>query len=651
MTYLQPRIPITETIVMEKQTDAHTLAREKMVFLLSLPWMKIFSWGVFLLIVYIMRSFFTVIFLTFIISYLACNIVGFFCRVVAKWEWFRKIVVVVTFALFLLVAYMGGKFIIPNIVEQGEGVLEMVRKVGLNQNFTTFIPDAYAKWKYDMYKGSDEYNEELKGRIEKEPDLTTTGMKEFQRNAQKLRDEFKEKQVQKKGDALFEEFQKTPKYAEEYNAWLDERVTKNTFEPRKVELIQEYEQEQLRKLELEEFEALKKGFETNYEGGYEEYVKTKIVKNLMNGLTPEQQLAYRKDYKDQWVHEKGEQSVADAISTPEWEEKFHAYYEEGTHKYPYEQFLKLEQAQTEEQFIELAGKEDAEEQGQMAIEGQLKEEKLEEYSKEIKTRLSDMGIYKSVNKVADTVLPRVFTWFRGAIASALSFGFDLILSVFLSFVIVWDLPQIRSGLQSLSKSRLRKPYKELVPGLLSFGSLLGRTFQARIGIAIVNVALMLVAMLFTPIEKKVFLATIVFLGSFIPVVGVIISAVPILIVSLQVGGFFLALKMAGVITGVTIFESLVLDPKIMGEALNLHALLVLIVLTLGGHFFGIWGMLLCVPVAVYIIRYMIIGRVQGVPYEKSSAAFAGAEGGGGGGPPELTSGKQKHTQKEISAPH
>ncbi|HAK93865.1 MAG TPA: hypothetical protein DCM87_02345, partial [Planctomycetes bacterium] len=59
---------------MASNDERHTLAEERLNFLLLLPWMKIFTWGLFLLAVYALRSFFTVIFLTFLLTYIAANI-------------------------------------------------------------------------------------------------------------------------------------------------------------------------------------------------------------------------------------------------------------------------------------------------------------------------------------------------------------------------------------------------------------------------------------------------------------------------------------------------------------------------------------------------------------------------------------------------
>jgi predicted PurR-regulated permease PerM len=45
--------------------------------------------------------------------------------------------------------------------------------------------------------------------------------------------------------------------------------------------------------------------------------------------------------------------------------------------------------------------------------------------------------------------------------------------------------------------------------------------------------------------------------------------------------------------------------------LHLHPVLVLTILAVCEHFFGVWGLLLGVPVVVYVIRFVILQ--EGIP--------------------------------------
>lgn len=116
------------------------------------------------------------------------------------------------------------------------------------------------------------------------------------------------------------------------------------------------------------------------------------------------------------------------------------------------------------------------------------------------------------------------------------------------FFFLWDLPTITAGVSSLSKSRLGPLYSELVPVMSVFGKLFGRALEAQARIALVNTALTLIGMWLLAIPGIGLLSMFVFICSFIPIAGVIISTTPIGFVALTEYGF---IKLALVILMVT----------------------------------------------------------------------------------------------------
>ena len=101
------------------------------------------------------------------------------------------------------------------------------------------------------------------------------------------------------------------------------------------------------------------------------------------------------------------------------------------------------------------------------------------------------------------------------------------------------------------------------------------------------------------------LAAIVFLCSFIPILGTFISSVPILIFGLQAGGPALALKLIGLVAVVHAVEAYGFSPRITSTFLRIHPIMVLILLLLGERFFGLWGMVVGVPIGYYVLSLLI----------------------------------------------
>jgi predicted PurR-regulated permease PerM len=101
-------------------------------------------------------------------------------------------------------------------------------------------------------------------------------------------------------------------------------------------------------------------------------------------------------------------------------------------------------------------------------------------------------------------------------------------------------------------------------------------------------------------ESIAFFSVIVFLCSFIPVAGVFISSVPICLLALQTSGFSLMLIVVALITLIHLVETYILNPKIYGHHLRMNPVVVLIILTVGGKLFHVWGLILGVPIFTYI---------------------------------------------------
>lgn len=92
------------------------------------------------------------------------------------------------------------------------------------------------------------------------------------------------------------------------------------------------------------------------------------------------------------------------------------------------------------------------------------------------------------------------------------------------------------------------------------------------------------------------LGVLVFLGSFIPIVGAVLTGAIAVLVALVDGGIWTAVIMLAIVLGVQQIEGNVLQPFLMGRALKLHPVAVLLAVTAGTVLGGIVGALLAVPI-------------------------------------------------------
>lgn len=102
------------------------------------------------------------------------------------------------------------------------------------------------------------------------------------------------------------------------------------------------------------------------------------------------------------------------------------------------------------------------------------------------------------------------------------------------------------------------------------------------------------------------LAVITFFAGFIPIVGAFTAGALAVIIALVTNGFTNALLVLALIIVVQQVEGNVLQPVLQSKAMNLHAAIVLLSVTVGSALFGILGAFLAVPIAAVVavwIRY------------------------------------------------
>ncbi len=112
------------------------------------------------------------------------------------------------------------------------------------------------------------------------------------------------------------------------------------------------------------------------------------------------------------------------------------------------------------------------------------------------------------------------------------------------------------------------------------------------------------------------LAALIFLASFIPIIGATLSGGVAVLVALVDSGPITALIILGVVIGVQQLEGHVLQPLIMGRAVAIHPLAVIVGIAAGVVLAGITGALIAVPLIAVLntaVRRLAIRTVPETP--------------------------------------
>ena len=148
-----------------------------------------------------------------------------------------------------------------------------------------------------------------------------------------------------------------------------------------------------------------------------------------------------------------------------------------------------------------------------------------------------------------------------------------------------------------------------VSGRLAWDSISGYT-RGIVVVALADAFLVFVGLVILQVPMAAALAAVVFLGAFIPVIGAPVATFFAAVVALAERGPLVAVLVIALTIVVGSFDGDVMQPLVMGKAVNLHPLAIVILIAGGALGFGIIGALVAVPLgsAVYSVIKYLSGR-------------------------------------------
>ena len=193
-----------------------------------------------------------------------------------------------------------------------------------------------------------------------------------------------------------------------------------------------------------------------------------------------------------------------------------------------------------------------------------------------------------------------------ATSSVGTFLTGMAVCLFTTFFFLYDGQNIFKWVMSL----LPVPARPVATGAALKGwTTLVQYVRVQILVAAVDAIGIGIGAAFLGIPLVIPMTVLVFLTSFVPVVGAIASGAVAVLVALVSNGLISAVIMLAVVIAVQQIESQVLQPFLMGKAVSVHPLAVILAVTGGGFLFGIVGALFAVPlvavlnsVVSYIVR-------------------------------------------------
>ncbi|EHJ49624.1 protein of unknown function UPF0118 [Solidesulfovibrio carbinoliphilus subsp. oakridgensis] len=206
-----------------------------------------------------------------------------------------------------------------------------------------------------------------------------------------------------------------------------------------------------------------------------------------------------------------------------------------------------------------------------------------------------------------------------------------LLGTLFSFLIMLDFPNLRARTIALRDSRLRDIYDVTARSVIRFAVVVGMGFRAQMMIAALNTILTAIGLVILGIQPVMLLSTVVFFCGLIPVLGTFISSAPIVLVAVNTVSPGHAVWAIVMIILVHTIETYVLNPRIVAAMFKISPLLTLVILYVGHKLFGLWGMVLGVPVSVFLLRHVILGSDLDASHKDALPPAVKKEWGEGGG--------------------
>lgn len=604
-------------------------------FLARVKWEKLLLWGGLLCLIYLMRHLLFVGFMAFVFCYVIRRIVTAITgRIPSASErpWLEKVVTAGVFLGLAASLYGVGHFLGPRVVSQSRSMIGRLERIHPYDEFQRLLDRTVGAYLFrDRYgkPGDKRYDTALAEYQEK--GLSGAGLyKEFPLTDAHLEAAFESDYEHQSLLSLETEPAHGALADTEFRQWFLTTKAPNLFDAHREKYLADWNagRQSPEPAESQKHD-LQKPDGTNIR---DEQIRQRIFDDVRADPVT------LKELRSEWEQQRVAEAWQELRSSSTYQSRFQDWYKlrhkanPGATLLSYEEYVALKKVRPEGKAAFLKVLKDREKIGKKPTPAQ----EQHDFELSIRSQLAANWWAKSpaaasAQQHVREELPKILGQVSGAVKEGvgelLKLPVHIATALLLSVLITLDMSHLKKGVGRLRESRLGPVYNELAPGLTAFAALMGRSFEAQAVIAFFNAILSAIAFWLIGVDNELILCALVFVCSFIPVLGVILSAIPVVILAiLQPGGSVgLAVQAVIAIGVIHLIESSVLNPRIMGRMLHLHPVLVLGVLLIAEEFFGMWGLILGVPVAVYVIQVVILD--EGIPgiVEKKPAAERSSE--------------------------
>lgn len=239
-------------------------------------------------------------------------------------------------------------------------------------------------------------------------------------------------------------------------------------------------------------------------------------------------------------------------------------------------------------------------------------QQIQLFSGTVIDKLIELGIEIDPNIIANTITSHLTNILSGifttigqigkGIGSIIIVVYNLVFIPLSAYLFLSDREKIADWFKNLFNVEDRKQINEFIDRL---NVSLARFFRGELLLMLIVGCIVGFALWILGIKYYLLLGVVAGICNLIPNIGYILSFVPaILIGLLSPNPLVNVIKIASVYIGEQLLENFYLGPVIIGKSSNLHPVVVMVVLILGGVIFGFWGVIVAVPATIIIREFL-----------------------------------------------
>lgn len=225
--------------------------------------------------------------------------------------------------------------------------------------------------------------------------------------------------------------------------------------------------------------------------------------------------------------------------------------------------------------------------------------------------LSEMGVLSSINGIINGVIVNVTIWVKnmvvtvaGSLSSVGSVALDLAIGLVAAFYFLVEKERMIFRLRDTMRVFLpNKVSCHIETFLADANTVFSGYVTGQIIDAFIMATLIIISFWAAGIKFAVLIGIISGFSNLIPYVGAVVAFVLSVMMGLVSGAPIKAVYAAVIVIILQQIDSMIIVPRVVGRSVKLHPVLVILSLVFFGRLFGLWGMIVAVPITALVKLY------------------------------------------------